>query len=154
MHDLEILLLCGSYKIMQDLLCIFQEISCISMHDLEILLLCGSYKIMQDLLCIFLRNILYFNAWSWNNTVVWILQDYARSLVHLSKKNLGISMHILETLLLCGSYKIMQDLLCIFLRNIMYFNARTKKQYCCVDLTRLCKISCAIFPRKFLDFQS
>ena len=44
MHILETLPLCGSYKIMQDILCIFQEISCISMHDLEILLV----WILQD----------------------------------------------------------------------------------------------------------
>ena len=61
MHDHETLLLCGSYKIMQDLLCSFQEISCISMHDHETLLLCGSYKIMQDLLCSFQENSWIFN---------------------------------------------------------------------------------------------
>ena len=56
------------------------------MYDLETLLLCGSYKIMQDFLCIFPRKILEFQCMILK---LYYCVDNARSLVHLSKENLG-----------------------------------------------------------------
>ena len=67
-----------------------------STHDLEALLLLGSYKIMQDLLCILPRNILDFQSMILILSIVWILQDNARSLVRLSKKNLVFTNMILK----------------------------------------------------------
>ena len=82
------------------------------------------------------RKILYLQAWSWNFTVVWILQDNARSLVHLSKKNLVFQFNARSwTLLLCGSYKIMQDLVYLSKKNLV-FTSMILKLYCSVDLTR------------------
>ena len=67
-----------------------------STHDLETLLFLGSYKIMQDLMCILPRKILDFQCMILILCIVWILQDKARSLVHLSKKNLVFTSMILK----------------------------------------------------------
>ena len=74
----------------------FQKILGFSTRDLETLLLLGSYKIMQDLLCIFPRKILDFQCMILILSIVWILQDNARSLVHLFKKNLVFTSMILK----------------------------------------------------------
>ena len=44
-----------------------------------------------------------------------------------------------------GSYKIMQDHLYIFPRKFLDFQHIILKLHYCLDLTRLCKISCAFF---------
>ena len=51
-----------------------------------------------------------------------------------------------------GSYMIMQDHLYIFPRKFLDFQHIFLKLYYCLDLTRLCKISCAS-SKKNLEFQ-
>ena len=82
---------------------------------------------------------LVFQCMILNFTVVWSLQDNARSLVHK---------HDLETLLLCGSYMIMQDPYA-FSKKINH----DLETLLLVDLTRLCKITCASFQKNILEFQ-
>ena len=104
-----------------------------SILDFEHYSMYGSYKIMQDHLYIFPRKFLDFQH-------MILKLYYCLDLTRLCKISCASfqekSWHILETLLLCGSYKIMQDLLCIFPRKILEFQCIFLKLYCCVDRTR------------------